>query len=33
VRHTDRAEAPDGTVVYANRGVVFAKIAWGKLTY
>ena len=33
MRYTDRAEAPDGTVVYANRGVVFAKIAWGKLTY
>jgi ketosteroid isomerase-like protein len=33
VRFTDEATAPDGTVVYANRAVLFGKIAWGKITY
>ena|SRR5215211_3518646 len=30
---TDRLTAPAGEVVYANRGTIFAKIAWGKVTY
>jgi ketosteroid isomerase-like protein len=33
VRFTDRLVAPDGEVVYANRGTIFGKIVWGKLTY
>ena len=33
VHFTDRAKAPDGTVVYENRGVIFGKIAWGKIKY
>ncbi len=33
LRFTDRCTAPDGTVVYANRGMVFGKIVWGKITY
>lgn len=30
---TDRLTAPEGDVVYANRGTILAKIAWGKVTY
>jgi ketosteroid isomerase-like protein len=30
---TDRLTAADGEVVYANRGTILAKIAWGKVTY
>ena len=30
---TDRLTAPDGEVVYANRGTILAKIAWGKVSY
>jgi len=30
---TDRLTAPAGEVVYANRGTILAKIAWGKVTY
>ena len=33
LRFTDRATASDGTVVYENRGVIFGKIAWGKIKY
>ena len=33
LRFIDEATAPDGTVVYSNRGTIFAKIAWGKVTY
>lgn len=33
LRFTDRCAAPDGTIVYTNRGMVFGKIAWGKITY
>ena len=33
LRFTDRCTAPDGTIVYANRGMFFGKIAWGKITY
>lgn len=33
LRFTDRCTAPDGTVVYANRGMFFGKIVWGKITY
>ena len=32
LRFTDRCIAPDGTVVYANRGMIFGKIVWGKIT-
>jgi ketosteroid isomerase-like protein len=32
LRFTDRCTAPDGTIVYTNRGMVFGKIAWGKIT-
>jgi ketosteroid isomerase-like protein len=30
---TDLLTTPDGEVVYANRGTILAKIAWGKVTY
>jgi ketosteroid isomerase-like protein len=30
---TDRLTAPEGEVIYANRGTILAKIAWGKITY
>ena len=30
---TDRLTAPDGEVVYVNRGTIMTKIAWGKATY
>ncbi len=33
LRFMDEATAPDGTVVYSNRGTIFAKMAWGKVTY
>jgi len=33
LRFTDQATAPDGEIVYANRGTMFARIVWGKLTY
>ena len=33
LRFTDRCTAKDGTIVYTNRGMVFGKIAWGKITY
>ncbi len=33
LRFTDRCTAPEGTIVYTNRGMVFGKIAWGKITY
>ncbi len=33
LRFTDRCTAPDGTIVYTNRGMVFGKIAWGKIIY
>ena len=33
LRFMDEATAPDGTVVYSNRDTIFAKIAWGKITY
>jgi|SRR5215204_1756892 len=33
LRFMDEATAPDGTIVYSNRGTIFAKIAWGKVTY
>ena len=32
VRFSDQAKAPDGTVVYKNRGVIYAKTRWGKIT-
>jgi ketosteroid isomerase-like protein len=31
LRFTDRFTAPDGTVAYENDGVIFARIAWGRL--
>ena len=33
VRFTDTAKAPDGTVGVDDRGVMFAKVVWGKITY
>ncbi len=33
LRFTDRCTAKDGTIAYTNRGMVFGKIAWGKITY
>ena len=33
LRFTDRCTAPNGTIVYTNRGMIFGKIAWGKITY
>ena len=30
---TDKASDADGAVVYANRGVIFAKSAWGKIVF
>jgi ketosteroid isomerase-like protein len=33
VRLTDRVTAADGSVVYENRAVIFAKTAWGKIRY
>jgi hypothetical protein len=33
LRFTDRCTAADGTIVYTNRGMIFGKIAWGKITY
>jgi ketosteroid isomerase-like protein len=33
LRFTDRCIVADGTIVYTNRGVIFGKIAWGKITY
>ena len=33
LRFTDRCTAPDGTIVYTNQGMLFGKIAWGKITY
>ena len=31
VKVTDRALGPDGDTVYENGGVIFGKIAWGKI--
>jgi ketosteroid isomerase-like protein len=31
VRFNDRASAPDGALVYENRGVIYAKTRWGKI--
>jgi ketosteroid isomerase-like protein len=33
LRFTDQRTAPDGDVVYANRGMIFGKISWGRVTY
>jgi ketosteroid isomerase-like protein len=33
VRLTDSVRDPDGSVVYSNRAVIFAKSAWGKIYY
>lgn len=33
VRFTDRARGDEGEIVYENRGVIFGKGAWGKVTY
>jgi ketosteroid isomerase-like protein len=33
VRLTDTARAPDGSVVYSNRAVIFVKVAWGKIKF
>ncbi len=31
MRLTDKATAPDGKVVYDNRGMIFGKVVWGKI--
>ncbi len=31
VKLTDRALGPEGDTVYENKGVIFGKIAWGKI--
>ena len=33
LRYTDRYAAPDGSVPYQNQGVIYGRIAWGKLKY
>lgn len=33
VHFTDPLTAPDGEVVYSNRGTILPKIVWGKVTY
>jgi hypothetical protein len=33
MRFTNEARDPEGNVVYANRGVIFAKAAWGKIHF
>jgi ketosteroid isomerase-like protein len=33
VRFTDEAHDEDGKVVYFNKGVLFAKTSWGKITF
>jgi ketosteroid isomerase-like protein len=33
VRFTDQATAPDGRIVYQNRGTIYGKAAWGKLVF
>jgi hypothetical protein len=33
LRYANRHTAPDGTIVYENRGVIFGRIAWGKLKH
>lgn len=33
VHFTDHATGPDGELVYENRGMLFTRIAWGKVRY
>ncbi|MCW3067066.1 MAG: hypothetical protein JWN32_4238 [Solirubrobacterales bacterium] len=33
LRYKDRHRAPGGEIVYENRGIIFCRIAWGKLAY
>ena len=33
LRFTNEARDANGNVVYANRGAIFARAAWGKITY
>ena len=33
VRFTDEARASDGSVVYANRAILFGRVVWGKIVY
>ena len=33
VHFTDHAKGPTGEVVYENRGVLFVRMRWGKITY
>lgn len=33
IRLRDSATAPDGTLIYSNRALIFAKIAWGKIKF
>jgi ketosteroid isomerase-like protein len=33
VRFRDEAMAPDGSIIYANRALLFAKAAWGRIVF
>jgi ketosteroid isomerase-like protein len=33
IRLSDRAVAPDGTEIYSNRALIFAKTAWGTIQF
>ena len=33
IAFNDRAHAPDGTLVYENRAIIRARIAWGKIRH
>ncbi len=33
IHFTDHLDAPDGTRVYENRGVIYGRVAWGKVRY
>jgi ketosteroid isomerase-like protein len=33
VLFSDHAKAPDGTVVYENHGVIYARMRWGKIVH
>jgi ketosteroid isomerase-like protein len=33
IHFTDHANDPNGEVVYGNRGVLFGKVAWGKIRF
>lgn len=33
IRLTDSVTGPDGTLIYSNRALIFAKTAWGKIHF